>query len=169
MCSKINLLVYEWPLIKWKIWYINGSIFPNLSQYWLKFKKIFKRLGELAQIWPKIGPIGIRLGHFFLKNWYMYGSTFKFPAARPFQNQTWVPPPGRRHQSVLVVLSGLFLVTLIINNQSTNHYWKVYLLKMIHDGRQKIIKTYQGWITNWRTRFQEKINHWSAYHVNTNN
>ena len=30
------------------------------------------------KIWPKIGPIGIWMGYFFLKNWYLYGSTFKF-------------------------------------------------------------------------------------------
>ena len=29
MGSKISLLVYEWPLIKGKIWYMNGSIFQN--------------------------------------------------------------------------------------------------------------------------------------------
>ena len=29
MGSKISLLVYEWPLIKCKIWYTNGSSFKN--------------------------------------------------------------------------------------------------------------------------------------------
>ena len=32
----------------------------------------------LFKIWFKIGPIGIWMGYFFLKNWYLYGSTFKF-------------------------------------------------------------------------------------------
>ena len=30
------------------------------------------------------------MGHFFLETG-VYGVTFKFPAARPYQNQTWIP------------------------------------------------------------------------------
>ena len=70
MGSKISLLVYEWPLIRCKIWYMNGSIFPNLSQNWLKFKKILEKIGNFVH--------GIWMSYFFLKNWYLYGSTFKF-------------------------------------------------------------------------------------------
>ena len=61
MGSKISLLVYEWPLIKCKIWYMNGSIFQN----WLKFKKILEKIGNfvqnLAQNWA---------------NWYVNGLLF---------------------------------------------------------------------------------------------
>ena len=32
----------------------------------------------LLKIYPKIALIGIWMGHFFLRNWYLYGSTFKF-------------------------------------------------------------------------------------------
>ena len=32
----------------------------------------------MFKIWPKIGPIGIWMGYFFLKSWYLNGSTFKF-------------------------------------------------------------------------------------------
>ena len=35
------------------------KIWPNLSQHWLKFKKIWEKMGNFVQIWPKIGPIGI--------------------------------------------------------------------------------------------------------------
>ena len=85
MGSKINLLVYEWPLIRCKIWYMNGSIFPNLSQNWLKFKKILEKICNFVH--------GIWMSYFFLKNWYLYGSTFKFCGGTyPYQNQTWVPP-----------------------------------------------------------------------------
>ena len=46
MGSKISLLVYEWPLIKCKIWYMNGLIFLN----WLKFTEILgKKSGAFAQ------------------------------------------------------------------------------------------------------------------------
>ena len=54
------------------------KILPNLGQNWLKFKKILEKLVILFKIWSKIGPIGIWMGYFFLKNWYLYGSTFKF-------------------------------------------------------------------------------------------
>ena len=40
MGSKISLLVYEWPLIKCKIWYINGSIFQNLAKFEPKLAQI---------------------------------------------------------------------------------------------------------------------------------
>ena len=29
---------------------------------------------------------------FSFENWYIYGSTFKFPAAHPYQSQIWVTP-----------------------------------------------------------------------------
>ena len=83
--------IYEWYLIKCRIWYMNGSIFKifsNFSQNWLKFKKILEKLGDFAQN---------------LANWYMNGSLSwkigicmgllsNFAAPRPYQNQTWVPP-----------------------------------------------------------------------------
>ena len=65
------------------------KIFPNLSQNWLKFKKILEKSGDfaqnLAQNWA---------------DWYMNGSLFlekfgicmgllsNFTAAHPYQNQT---------------------------------------------------------------------------------
>ena len=60
MGSKISLLEYEWPLIKYKIWYMNGQFFkicPNMSQNWLKLRKFWKNQVILLQIWSKIGPI----------------------------------------------------------------------------------------------------------------
>ena len=78
MGSKISLLVYEWPLIKCKIWYMNGSIFQNLSQNWLKFKKILEKIGNFVQNFAYEWQFGIWMGYFFLENWYLYGSTFKF-------------------------------------------------------------------------------------------
>ena len=66
MDSKI--LVYKWPLIKCKIWYMNESIFkifPNLSQNWLKWKKFLENLGDFAQNLVQIWS-----------NWYMNWSLF---------------------------------------------------------------------------------------------
>ena len=86
MGSKISLLVCEWPLIKCKIWYMilmDGSI--------------FQKLVILFKIWLKIGPIGILMGYFFLKNFswktgICMGLLSNPVAAHPYQNQTWVPP-----------------------------------------------------------------------------
>ena len=97
MGSKISLLVYEWTLIKCKIWYMNGLIFkssPNLSQNWLKFKKILRKSGDFAQNLAKNWTIGIWMGHFFLKIGICMGLLSNSVAAHPYQNQTWVPPPG---------------------------------------------------------------------------
>ena len=53
MGSTISLLVYEWPLIKCKIWYMNGSIFSKFGQIWAKigskFKKILDKIGNFVQ------------------------------------------------------------------------------------------------------------------------
>ena len=79
MGSKISLLVYEWPLIKCKIWYMNGSIFQNLANLSLFLKKILEKIRNL---------FGTKLGR--LKKLVFVNSV----AAHPYQNQTWVPPPG---------------------------------------------------------------------------
>ena len=73
------------------------KIFPNLSQNWLKFKKILEESGDFAQNLDQIWPIGIWMGHFFLKNVYLYRSILSNSAAAHtcivhLYNQTWVPP-----------------------------------------------------------------------------
>ena len=110
MGSKINLLVYEWPLIKCKIWYMNGSIFQNLPKFEAKIgsnlRKFWKKLVILFIFWLKIEPIGIWMGYFFLKKWYLYGSTFKIPWRHilPKPNLSTPPRvierPGRREKGV---------------------------------------------------------------------
>ena len=80
-------LVYEWVEFSksGQIWAKIGS---NLRKFWKKLVILFK-------IWPKIGPIGMWMGYFFLKNWYMYGSTFNFcgGTSLPKPNSTPLPPP----------------------------------------------------------------------------
>ena len=71
---------------------MNGSIFPNLNQTWLKFKKIPEKMGDFTQNLAQIGSFGIWMGHFFLKNGICMGIFLNFVAAHPYQNQTWVPP-----------------------------------------------------------------------------
>ena len=67
---KMQNLVYEWVDIS------------KFSQIWAKSgsnsRKFLKNLAILLKILLKIGLIDIWMGHFFLKNWYFYGSTFKF-------------------------------------------------------------------------------------------
>ena len=73
---KMQNLVYEW---------VNFSKFePKLVQIFKKWKKLV----ILFKIWPKIGRIGIWMGYFFLKNWYLYESTFKF------RGSTSLPKPN---------------------------------------------------------------------------
>ena len=136
MGTKINLLVCQYPLFLFNIWFLNKSIFKilqNFSQNCLNSKKIWTRVPKsaswyvntpyfystvgfwisrfskfskisakivsilrkfeqnqiiLVQIWLKIGPIGSCMGHFFFKNRYLYGSTFKFPAAHHLKIHT---------------------------------------------------------------------------------
>ena len=70
------------------------KIFPNFSQNLLKFKKIFEKLGDFAPHFSKIGPIGIWMGHFFLKNLYLYGSTCKFCSGTSLPKPNVSTPPG---------------------------------------------------------------------------
>ena len=79
---KMQSLVYKW---------VNFSKFSkNLSQNWLKFRKIWGAI--LGKSWSKIGPIGKWKGLFFLENGICMDPTFKFPAAHIHRNQIWVPP-----------------------------------------------------------------------------
>ena len=93
MGSKISLLVYKWPLIKCKIWYINGVDFSKCSQIWAKIgwiiRKFWKKSGDFAQN---------------LADWYMNGSFFSwkigiclgllsnFAVAYPYQTKLKYPP-----------------------------------------------------------------------------
>ena len=88
MGSKISLLVYERLLMKCKIWYINGLIFQNLSQKWLKLIKFWKNWVILL----KIGPIGIyKWVTFSWKIGTCMGLLSNSVKTHPCQNQTWVP------------------------------------------------------------------------------
>ena len=73
------------------------KIFSNLSQNWPKFKKIWKN----QTIWPKIWLSGIWMGHFFLKNWYLYGSTFKFHGSTSLPKPN-LSPPGNVAGHILI-------------------------------------------------------------------
>ena len=79
-------LVYEWV------------DFSKFGQIWAKIgwnlRKFWKKLVILFKIWPKIGPIGIWMVTFSWKTGICMGLLSNSVAAHPYQNQTWVPPPG---------------------------------------------------------------------------
>ena len=54
----------------------------------------------LFKIWPKIGQIGIWMGYFFLKNWCLYGSTFKFCGGTSLPKPN-LSTPGGLHQRII--------------------------------------------------------------------
>ena len=99
MGSKISLLVYEWPLIKCKIWYMNGLIFQkfrNLSQNWLKFKKILEKSGDFVQNLAKNWTDWYMNGSLFLEKLvlvWVYTFKFRGGTSLPRPNLS-TPPPG---------------------------------------------------------------------------
>ena len=85
MGSKISLMVYDWPLIKCKIWYMNGSIFQNLT----KIPKIGSNLrnffGPGQLVYECVTPS--------YKNWYLYGVYFQIPRQHiPTKTKLEYPP-----------------------------------------------------------------------------
>ena len=99
MGSKISLLVYEWPLknVEFGIWM--GWFFSKFSPIWTKIgsklRKFWTNQEILLKIWSKIGPIGIWMGHFFWKNWYLYRSTLKFRGGTSLPKPNLSYPTGQ--------------------------------------------------------------------------
>ena len=94
--AKSASLTYEWPLMKFKIWYMNGSIcqnFPNLKP---KLAQIEENFGKLMWFCSKFGPKLGRLAYewvtFFWKIGICMGLLSNSMAARPYHNKTWVSP-----------------------------------------------------------------------------
>ena len=74
--------VYEW---------VNVSKFSR-AKIGSNLRKFLKNQVILLKIWQKIGPIGIRMGHFFLKNCDLYGSIFKFRSGTSLPNPNLSTP-----------------------------------------------------------------------------
>ena len=49
-----------------------------MVQFFKIWAKILEKIGNVVQNLAQNWAIGIWMGYFFLKNWYLYGSTFKF-------------------------------------------------------------------------------------------
>ena len=69
-----------------------SKIFPNLSQFWLKFKKILEKLGDFAQNLAQNWADWYINESLFLEK-LLLGLLSNFKVARPYQNQTWVSVP----------------------------------------------------------------------------
>ena len=84
---------------------MNGSIFqifPNLSQNWLKFNKIYEKLGDFAQYLPKLVRLVYEWVTFSWKIGICIGLLSNYAAAHPYQNQTWVPPRVEHPQNLSI-------------------------------------------------------------------
>ena len=69
---------------------MNGSIFQNVPKFEPKLAKIsenFEKSGDFAENWTN----WIWIGHFFLKNWYLYGSTFNSVLEHPTKTKLEYP------------------------------------------------------------------------------
>ena len=100
MGSKISLLVYEWPLVKCRIWYMNGSIFKIGSN----LRKFRKKLVILFKIWPKIAADWYINGLLFLEKLvFVMGLLSNSVAAHPYQNQAWVPPRDTHDRKIVYI------------------------------------------------------------------
>ena len=88
----------------------------------------------LFKIWPKIGPIGIWMGYFFLKNWYSYGSIFKFRGGTSLPNQTWVPPRDLDMEIDEEVVTRYFHKNII------NHKFVQYILQVLSGNLKPMLK-----------------------------
>ena len=89
ICSKSSLLVYEWPLIKCKIWYMNGPIFKNF----LKFEpKYWKNLMICSKVAPKLHQLVYGWVTFKWKIGICMGLLSNSMASCLYQSETWIPP-----------------------------------------------------------------------------
>ena len=93
MGSKISLLVYQWPLILCKIWYLNGSI-KNFPKFESKLAQTLRKFEKKNQvIFVKIGLTLYMSGSLFLQKLVFVWVHFQIPSST-YKNQSWEPPGG---------------------------------------------------------------------------
>ena len=138
MGSKISLLVYEWPLIKCRIWYMNGSIFQTFPKFQPKLAQIFKKFGKIRQFCSKFGPklgwvvyewvtfsckIGICMG--LLSQWHIPTKTkLEYPQALVYVTQSEV----NYHISESKSISS---VSIPLSLQMTGSQWCTFSFEML--------------------------------------
>ena len=106
---RMQNLVYKWVNLK------------NFSLIWAKIgsnlRKFWEKSGNFTQNLVQIRPIGIWMGHLFLKHWYLYQSTVYFRNLGwhvPTKTKLEYPPPPDFHPSV--VLEHLFLQNMVFSS-----------------------------------------------------
>ena len=65
------------------------KIFPNLSQNWLKLRKILEKSGDFVQNWSDSYINGSQ----FFEKLVLVWATFKLPSNTPYQTELEYPPP----------------------------------------------------------------------------
>ena len=75
-------------------WYINDPLFYDIWYKWVIFSKIWGKFKKICKTSSNFGQNLVQTwANWYMngsKSWYLYG--FKFSAACPYQNQTWVTP-----------------------------------------------------------------------------
>ena len=102
--AKSGRQVHQWVPFFSKTWYFDGSIFQSFLKFAPKWRKFGTLIGQLFQNFPKFAPkwrkfqrkiliFGTWMGHFSFKMGTWMGGISKIPAAHPYPDQSWVPPP----------------------------------------------------------------------------
>ena len=107
------------------------AILPIYSIIWAK---IWKKIVIVFKIWPKIGPICIWMGYFFLKNWYLYGSIFKF------RGGTSLPKPNLSTPRDLDMEIDEEVVTRYFHKNIINHKFVQYILQVSSGNLKPMLK-----------------------------
>ena len=85
---------------------MNGSIFQNFPKFGSNFKNILENLVILLKIWPKIGPIGIWIGHFFLEELVFVWVYFQIRQQHvPTKTKLEYPPPLLENVVTVLIFS----------------------------------------------------------------
>ena len=115
MDSKISLLVYEWPHIKHRIWYMNGLVFPNLCQNWLTFKNILEKSDNFAQNVAQYFTDRYMNGSLFIEKLVFVWSTFKFCDGMSLPKPNLSTPPPVEHTTFLVLIQVFLIFSILIS------------------------------------------------------
>ena len=89
----------------------------------------------MFKIGPKIGPIGIWMGYFFLKNWYLYGSIFKFCGGTSLPKPNLSTPPRDLDMEI-----DEEVVTRYFHKNIINHKFVQYILQVSSGNLKPMLK-----------------------------
>ena len=97
MGSKISLLVYEWPLIKNRIWYMNGWICQNFPKFEPKVAQIKENFGKIGRLCSKFSlKLGRLVNEWVTFSWKIVFCMVCFQISQqhiPTKTKLAYPPP----------------------------------------------------------------------------